>query len=230
MNSRTNQNGSNCLAKRGEKMNNAIKNSSEEFTYPDEKEAQRAVRICCGVCCNACETPVEYAWRKRKTDMAQLLALAIEKELTERERAVIRDYYCGEMSLSKIAAKECIAKETVHTAKIRAEEKLRRVLMYVRMYQQDEICEEKIRPLNESFAIIRARRSEPDTLGERLEKERVSRGITLKKAEETAGIDSRRLSLFEKGKALPDADEIKALCLLYETTPDRMLDFERSYQ
>lgn len=211
-------------------MNNTIKNGYEEFSFPDEKETERAVKVCCGVCCNACETPVEYAWRKRKTDLAQLLSLAVERELTDREKAVIYDYYCGGMSLSEIGVKECLAKETVHAAKLRAEEKLRRALIYVKMYQQDEIAEEKITPLNESFAIIRAQRARPLSLAGRLEAERVSRGLTLRKAGQASGIDFRRIGLFEKGKVLPDAEEIRALCLLYETTPDRMLDFERNYQ
>lgn len=185
-------------------------------SYPSEEEIRRAVKICCGRCCFACETPVEYAWRRRKKDLADILSLAIDRELTERERDVIKDYYFNDMSAEEIARKRGISRAAANAAKKRAEQKLRKALCYLKIYLSgsDEATEDDIR-IDSEAAILAARRMKGGDTGIRIAKLRKERALSYGAASRMTGISIKRMMKIEGGEALPDAGEIRKICALY---------------
>ena len=60
-------------------MKSNVREEDIIFRYPSKEEIKAAQLACCGRCCDACETPAEYAWRKRSVDLSVLLENAIEK-------------------------------------------------------------------------------------------------------------------------------------------------------
>ena len=205
-------------------MKIAIKNYELAQNYPDEDEIRQAVKVCCGRCCVACETPVEYAWRKRETDLAFMLDAAIENELTETEREVIRDYYFSGTNCAAIARKRGVAAASVKATRKRAEQKLRQALKYLYMYMRDrpetgenEVC------LDNGFSILAAKKGAPGDISGRIRALRVKRGLSGKKASEFLGIPLPRLTELESGGGLPDAEEIKKICSVYSVSFDELL-------
>ena len=166
--------------------------------------------MCCGRCCTACETPVEYAWRKRETDLADILGMAVERELTEKEREVIKDYYFGGLSGDEIARKECISRAAVSSAKKRAEKKLKRALYYLKVYMTGATGGEVY--FDSEAAVLAARQARGGPVGKRIADLRTAGGFTLEKAAALLGISVSRLSRLESGAALPDAEEIRRIC------------------
>ncbi len=208
--------------KRGEKINKTINNVYE--TYPSEEEIKIAVRACCGRCCSACETPVEYAWRKRKTDLADILALAMERELTEREREVIKDSYFNEMSAREIADKFGFSRAAAGAVKKRAENKLKKALYYLKIYLADfEQASEDDISIDAQAAILAARQSKEKCAGKKIMNLRYSKGLTLPAASRMTGISEERTAELESG-SLPDAAEIKQICLAYGISYEELLD------
>ena len=102
----------------------------KKLSYPSREEIRAAQLACCGRCCNACEAPAAYAWRKREVDMSFLLEKAIQKELTEAERGVISEFWFEEKTLTEIARKRNIAASSVKGTLGRAQAKLEKVLSY----------------------------------------------------------------------------------------------------
>ncbi len=208
-------------------MNLTIKNECEVFSYPDRKEIETAVKLCCGRCCDACESPVEFAWRKRRIDLAYLVGLAVENELTPRERQVIRSVYYEGKSNAQTAEKYRLSRETVRSARKRAEEKLRHALKYVKYYIDDRI------PLTDSsllpgdvLSVIRARETRAANLGGKLFRLRSAKAFPVKLISDITGISVSRLRKFESGGALPDALEIGELCAAYGVTPNEIFDYD----
>lgn len=206
-------------------MNITITDTIDDFNYPDEQESMAAVRACCGRCCTACESPAEYAWRKRNVDMAALLSIAIERELTDRERSVIEDYYFVHMKTGEISQKEGLDRTTVTAARKRAEDKLRRALAYVYMYQHDCITQpdEKL-CLGNSFAILEAARNSGKSVGARLRSRRIAMAHSLAKVSEATGIDPLRLSEIENDRAVPDGTEEELIMSAYQMTKDELFN------
>ena len=205
-------------------MKTAIINHEIKLNYPDEEEIRQAVKVCCGRCCVACETPVEYAWRKRETDMALLLDTAIERELTESERKVIYAFYFEEKSCAEIAGELSLTASTVRETKKRAERKLKKAFSYLYMYITDtlakpgfDIC------LDNSFAILAAKKQTPELVGARLRNIRVGRALTREKASDALGIGMERLGRIERGKANPDALEIRRICGVFGVSYEKLL-------
>ena len=205
-------------------MNIAITNHNLKQNYPDEEEIRQAVKACCGRCCTACETPVEYAWRKRETDMALLLDTAIERELTENERRVIHAFYFEEKDCSEIAAEFSLTASTVRETRKRAERKLKKALAYLYMYMTDmvtkpdfDIC------LDNSFAVAAAKNQTGGSVGRQVRNLRVGRALTAKKASALLGIGRDRMRRIEQGKTNPDAPEIRRICGLYGVSYDALL-------
>ncbi|MBR6701566.1 MAG: transcriptional regulator [Clostridia bacterium] len=205
-------------------MNIAIENHDLKQNYPDEEEIRQAVKACCGRCCVACETPVEYAWRKRETDMALLLDTAIERELTDNERRVIYARYFEDKSVSEIAKELSLAPSSVRETRLRAERKLKKALAYLYMYVTDtvtkpdfEIC------LDNSFSVLAAKKQTPLKVGARLRNIRVGRALTREKASDVLGIGMERLGRIERGKANPDALEIRRICGVFGVSYEKLL-------
>ncbi len=133
-----------------------INGKQTDISLPSEKEIRAAVKICCGRCCKACETPVEYAWKKRQTDLAKLLDMAIETELTDKEREYIKEVYFNEKSYSKVAEEKGVSASAVSAAAARAKAKLKRALEYVVVYQNELEGAQDVEPFLNIAAAINA--------------------------------------------------------------------------
>ncbi len=198
--------------------------SSQDFFYPDEREMRSALRGSCGRCCLACESPVEYAFRKRKTDLSALLDRAIEKELTEKERTVIRDIYFKEMTASAAAVKEGVSRATVSKTHERAKEKLRRVLEYVVIYQDGFDSAENVDlRLSEAFTISASAGRKGAFPGGILRQIRLSLGVDIPKAARASGLDEKRIREIEEGRITPGTKDIHCLCGAYGVRPEDIL-------
>lgn len=202
----------------------AIKsNKSVDFDYPDEEEMKTAMKICCGRCCSACETPAEYAWRKRKVDMAELVEIAVENELTEKEKDVIRKLYYEDKKVSELNGGESARSSNYRTVN-RALEKLRNSLKYVYMYQHDFIPRDDfLMPVEESLTMLSAKHKRSEDLASKLATERIKRGISLRKASAATGISRARLEKIEGGDTAPDIDELSAVCHAYGISAENLL-------
>ena len=183
----------------------------------------RAVKVCCGRCCHACETPVEYAWRRRKTDMADILALAIDRELTVREREVTEDYWLSGMSFAEIAESRNISRASVGAAKSRAEKKLKKALCYLKVYLSELPAEPDDISIEPEAAILAARAARGGDIGSRIGNLRISRALPRAKASAVTGINERRLEKIECGSVLPDAGEIVRICSAYGVSYEELL-------
>ncbi len=136
--------------------------------------------------------------------------MALERELSEKEREVIKDYYFSGLNCDEIARKENISRAAVGSAKKRAEKKLKNALYYLKVYMSGAAGGEV--SIDSEAAVLAARQTRGGTLGKRIENLRVSGGFTLEKASALLGIGASRLSRLERGAALPDAEEIRRIC------------------
>lgn len=194
------------------------------FRYPSREEIKAAQLACCGKCCTACETPAEYAWRKRGVDMAVLLERAIENELSPTERDTIRDRWFESMSVAEIASVRGISISTVSVTLKRAQEKLKKVLGYAVKYQHD-ICDETAVSLilGRARAIAAARNFSGTALSERIRALRIRDNVSDEMLRRVTAIPTDRIRLIESGKKLPDANELIALSEAFGVTVDYIL-------
>lgn len=205
-------------------MNITIEDEIMPVSYPDEEEIRKAVRICCGRCCKACESPVEYAWRKRRTDLAALLGVAIENELTDREKTVIKDLFYNGMTVTQVANRDGVSTSAVSLVAGTAKEKLKKALRYVIMYQNDTLQDD----LTENFTadavtLSRASHIKGETIGERVRNRRISAGLSVKKLGALTSLEEGRIYRIEGGTVLPDAGELMAFCGVFGVTPNELM-------
>lgn len=194
------------------------------FRYPSEDEIKAAQLACCGKCCTACETPAEYAWRKRGVDMAILLEKAIDNELSLTERNAVRDRWFELMTVAEIAGARGISVSAVSVTLKRAKEKLKKALAYAVEYQNG-ICDESAISLILSRArvIAAARNFSGNGLPERLRSLRLRDNVSVRMLGRVTGIPSERIRMIENGKKLPDASEIVLLSEAFGVTADYIL-------
>lgn len=206
-------------------MTLSIISDNKIYSLPDENEIKNAVKICCGRCCTACESPVEYAWRKREVDLSHLVDIAIENELTHREKGIIKDIYFNDLSAADVAAKLSVTPAAVYSTLGRALEKLKKVLRYVVIYQQDYLgpvdTDSKVM---KALDVLSAQRLPAPDPGSKLRNLREGRALSLTKVSEASGIGRQTLYRLEKGEKLPDAAEIISLCRLYNISPNQLLE------
>ncbi|MCQ2481225.1 MAG: helix-turn-helix domain-containing protein [Clostridia bacterium] len=197
-------------------MNSTIISPEKYYDYPTEEEVKNAVKICCGRHCNACESPVEYAWRRRRTDLADLVNVAIERELTDSEKGIVTDIYFNYMTPRKVAEKRKISRSAVYKTLRVATEKLKKPLSYVVMYQQDFIGEgaDDTR-FYDALNIAAAGRRQADSTGEALKNLRLSQALTLTQSAKAAGLSVARLRRIENMEAEPTFDNVLRLCTAY---------------
>lgn len=198
------------------------------FTFPDEEEIIAAQKLCCGRCCTACETPAEYAWRKRGVDMSVLLEQAIENELSESEKTAVRDRWYDSLTVAEIASKRGVSKASVSVTLKRAQDKLFRALNYAVQYQQG-IADETALPLiiGRARVIASARNSVGITVSQRVRNLRLSQNLSRKALEKGSGIASGRIFAIESGKADPDMRELVVLCDFFGVTADYIVKGEK---
>lgn len=210
-----------------------IKNESKhnvKVAFPSKEEMRTAQLICCGRCCTQCETPAEYAWRKREVDMSKLLELAIENELTDTEREVVKLYWYDSETASSIAKKKGINPSAVVRTLARANEKIENVLKYAVIYQND-INNEAVIPvvLGRARVIATAKRSLGHTAGERISKLRKAQNLTKDVLASALGISTKRLDNIENN-VTPDVNEVLSLSVFFNVTTDYILKGESDGQ
>lgn len=195
--------------------------------YPSKEEIKAAQLACCGCCCDACETPVEYAWRKRGVDMAELLEHAIENELSSAEKSVVRNRWFESMTVAEIAAMQGISSAAVSVTLKRAQDKLYHVLRYVVAYQNNVGQESAMSlVLARARVVAAARNNGGVTLPERLCALRSAQNLTRNSLAKVSGISVARLTAFEKGIAEPHPKELVTLSEAFGVTVDYLLKGE----
>ncbi len=202
------------------------KNNPEPQFYPDEDEIKTAQLACCGRHCSACESPAEYAWRKREVDMALLMERAIENELSEAEKTVVKLHWYDGKSVSEISEMNGVTPPAVKKALKRSQEKLERVLSYAVCYQQNVISESVIPViLGRARVISVARNATGGSIGDRILRLRQSQCLTLEALGIATGIKPSRIQRIENG-ALPVVDELVALGGFFSVSTDFILKGE----
>lgn len=205
-------------------MNITDKAETETISYPDEQEIKAAVRACCGRCCNACESPVEYAWRKRRVDLASLLEIAIEEELTDREKSVIKDLFYNEMTVTQLARRDDVSTSAVSLVACTAKEKLKKALRYVVMYQNDFADAGLTAPfVADAVTVSVASNITEGEINERIKAKRIANGFSVKKLAAVTGLDEGRIYRIESGSVLPDSGELMAFCGAFGVTPNELM-------
>ncbi len=194
--------------------------------YPDEEEMRAAQLACCGRHCNACETPAEYAWRKREVDMSLLLEKAIEDELTQTEKEIITDFWFNSESLTRIAEKRNIRPPSVKGTLERAQKKIERALRYVVFYQQEIMAENIVSVVSGRARVIAASRNRAcENVSERIKSLRTSQGLTVERLEKATGITAERIKNLEEGKEI-DLSELVTISEFFGVTTDYILKGE----
>lgn len=204
------------------------KTNNTEPYYPDKDEIKTAQLACCGRHCSACEAPAEYAWRKREVDMALLLERAIEKELTEAERSVVRLHWYDQKSITDISQAKGISASAVKKTLKRAQAKLENVLSYAVCYQQNVISENIIPVIiGRARVISAARNATGGDVGDRIQRLRQSQCLTLEALGMATNIKPSRILRIEKGD-LPDGDEVVAFSEFFSVSTDFILKGEEN--
>lgn len=203
-------------------MNKKSQTNTHEF-FPTEEEMKAALLACCGRYCNACETPAEYAWRKREVDMALLLEKAISEELTKTEREIITDFWFNSESVTQIAKKRGIKPPSVNGTLARAQKKLEKALRYAVCYSRDSMSQSIIPAVfGRAKVIAAARNASGGDTGIRLTRLRQSQCLSVEKLEKAIGISASRLEKLEKGTR-PNVDELILLSEFFDVTTDFIL-------
>lgn len=196
--------------------------------YPDKEEILAAQLACCGRHCQACESPAEYAWRKREVDMALLLEQAIQQELTDSERTAIMLHWFDGVSVTEISQQKGVNPSAVKRTLDRAQEKLEKALSYAVCYEQNIISQSIIPVIvGRAKVISAARNATGDTIGERIVRLRQSQCLTGEALCAATGIKHPRLSGIEHG-ALPNSNEVVALSEFFSVTTDFLLKGEKN--
>jgi len=185
--------------------------------YPAQEEVQAAQRVCCGTVCSACESLVEYAWRRRDIDLAALLQLAIERELTPAQRELTVQHWLEGVSVNELAAQRGITPGTVSRQLKKSQDRLHRVLFYAVQYQQNLREGEAPLPLSvqRARAILAARRCAPERFSERLKNQRLTCNFSLKQAAGALEMPQKRLLALEEDRREPTLREAVALAAFY---------------
>ncbi len=206
-------------------MKNEKTDTAEIFTFPSEEEIKAAQLACCGRNCSACETPAEYAWRKRSVDLAVLLESAMEKELSETEKGMIRAFWFEGKSITVIAHERSISPAAVHSNLERAQLKLKNVLEYTVRYQNDILPDSSMIPLALAKArvVAAARSCNGKTAGERIRDLRLSENFSRSSLVKVLGISEKRLKSIEKSVVSPDVSETVAFSEFFGVTTDYIL-------
>ena len=207
-------------------MRKKQKTQEVRAVFPSREEIRAAQLACCGRCCNQCESPAEYAWRKRDVDMAILLEKAIENELTETEREAVRRHWFDFESVTAIAQGKGINPSAVKRTLERAQDKLEKVLRYAVFYQNEQ-KNENIVPLvlGRARVIAAARNAKGGSSGDRITRLRQSQNLTKEILAPALDMSVKRLGELEND-AVPDGDELAVMSEFFGVTADFILKGE----
>ncbi len=179
--------------------------------------------MCCGCNCKMCESPVEYAWRKRRVELADLLKLAIKKELTPAEREAIEKIYYENLTVTEVAAFTGKSYQAVKKSLNNAHRKLRERLEYVTMFISDSQAPELV-PLKLKEAEMAAFAKKDGDFSQRIRGERIALAISRKKLSEITEIPGERLEKLENGSEEPKLNEIRKLCCFFGIKADEIMN------
>ena len=183
-----------------------------------------AQRLCCGRVCKMCESPAEYAWRRRSVDMAALLADAVENDLSPNEREAVEKYWFEGKTLTRIGEETGRAPPNVLRTLERAKAKLHKSLRLAVFYQYD-LEEESLVPLavRKAAAVEAARRGGGQSPGERLKKLRLEQNAPLPLIAKASGLERERIEALENGTEEMTMDELLFMAAFFNTTADYIL-------
>ncbi len=196
----------------------------EATTLPTPEEADMAQRACCGRVCNMCESPAEYAWRRRTVDLALLLEDAVAHDLSEPERAAVEKYWFDGMTLTQVAAETGRAPPNVARTLERAKQKLHAALRLTVMYQYNlENADLVPLAVRKAAAVAAAQRHKARSTGETLRNLRLRENISAAQLAKTLEIPFGRLRAAETEKIQLNANELLLLAAFFNTTADFIL-------
>ncbi len=183
-----------------------------------------AQRACCGRVCKMCESPAEYAWRRRTVDLALLLEDAVAHDLSEGERAAIEKYWFDGMTLTQVAAETGRAPPNVARTLERAKQKLHAALRLTVMYQYNlENAELVPIAVRKAAAVTAAQRQKACSTGETLRNLRLRENIGAAQLARTLEMPLNRLRAAESDKIQLNAKELLLLAAFFNTTTDFLL-------
>ncbi|MBQ2774609.1 MAG: hypothetical protein IJF40_01805 [Clostridia bacterium] len=198
-----------------------------DFSFPSPEERKAAMSVCCGSHCPGCESPDDYAWRRRDVDLSLLADDVIEKRLTPKEREVMTAYWFGGKTLSSIASEFGVCPSSVSRCLEKAQKKLYDALSCAVAYQHNiENVDFLPIAVRRALAVSAAKRYEPKNIGERIRKLRCSQNIGEQLLSEATGIPLKRLRAIEDSGELPTLSQIVLLAGFFETTTDYLLKGE----
>lgn len=200
-----------------------------DFSFPTPEERQAAMCVCCGSHCPGCESPDDYAWRRRDVDLSLLMDDVIEKRLTAKEREAVKSYWFGGMTISAIAAQSGVCPSSVSRCLEKAQRKIYDALSCAVAYQHDiENVEFLPIAVRRAAAVSAAKNFKPLNIGERIKKLRCSQNIGEQLLSEATGIPVRTLRSIENSGELPTLAQVVLLAGFFETTTDYLLkgDYE----
>ena len=202
-----------------------IKHDCDGTIILDEQELRAVTKRVCGVHCRNCETPVELTCRQREAEMTNILNMAIENELNEKERRVIYSLYFREKTVPAIAKELGDSERNVRRVKTVAHKKLYQSLKYLHLYLTD-LGNDGAFETDRYLVILKQRYQRPKSCGGRIKQIRLLNRVSRKKLAEISGIGENRLKRIEGEESEASAQEILTLCQVFSLTPNRLLGYE----
>lgn len=198
-----------------------------DFSFPTPEERQAAMCVCCGSHCPGCESPDDYAWRRRDVDLSALADEVIKTRLTPRERQVTEAYWFDGLTISTIAQKLGVCPSSVSRCLDKAQRKIYDALSFTVKYQHDiESVEFLPIAVRRALAVSAAKRYAPNTLGGRIKKLRCSENIGEQLLCDALGMQIRTLRMVENGEKEPTLHQLAQLAGFFGTTADYLLKGE----
>ena len=183
--------------------------------------------VCCGSHCPGCESPDDYAWRRRDVDLSALADEVIKTRLTPRERQVTEAYWFDGSTISMIAQKLGVCPSSVSRCLDKAQRKIYDALSFTVKYQHDiESVDFLPIAVRRALAVSAAKRYEPNTLGGRIKKLRCSENIGEQLLCDALGMQIRTLRMVENGEKEPTLHQLAQLAGFFGTTADYLLKGE----
>jgi len=170
------------------------------------------------------ETQAEFIERKHGVDLADLVQIVIEEKLNEKEKFILRGFWFKGMTPKAIALKSNSSVSNIYKILNTAEKKIRMYLEYVIVYQ-DHLIKRELIPVSvrQSISDAAIKQAKGKSMGERLKKLRVSENIPIQRLESSLQMPTGRLDFIEKGKSLPNTEELIKLTAFFNTTADYIL-------
>ncbi len=204
-----------------------IRDYFEATTLPTPEEAKAAQNACCGRVCKMCESPAEYAWRRRTVDLAKLVCDAVEEDLSDNEREAVEKYWFDGMTITQIAAATGRAAPNVARTLEKAKQKLYAVLRHTVKYQYNlETTDLTPVAVRKSLVIAAAGRQNEKSVGARVKALRTGENIGTALLAQTLAIPESHLLAIENSTTLPDIKELLAIAAFFERTTDSLLGRE----